>query len=117
MRAGFVALALAYLMSQFFRAFLAVLAPMLSADIGTRAEDLAFASGIWFAAFAGLQLPVGHALDSLGPRRTAGGLFLLAGAGSAVFALANGPVAVAVAMADSIRAGLALVDELAGSGG
>ena len=99
MRAGFVALALAYLMSQFFRAFLAVLAPLLSADIGASAEDLAFASGIWFAVFAGLQLPVGHALDTLGPRRTAGGLFLLAGVGSGVFALAQGPVAVAVAMA------------------
>lgn len=99
MRAGFVALTVAYALSQFYRAFLAVLAPLLEADIGATAEDLAFASGLWFAAFAALQLPVGHALDSLGPRRTAGGLLLAAVLGAAVFALAEGPVAVAVAMA------------------
>lgn len=99
MRAGFAALTLAYLMSQFFRAFLAVLAPVLSAEIGATAEHLAFASGIWFAAFAGLQIPVGHALDTIGPRRTAGGLFLLAAAGSAVFAMAEGPGAITLAMA------------------
>lgn len=99
MRAGFVALALAYALSQFYRAFLAVLAPLLAADIGASAEDLAFASGIWFVAFAAMQIPVGHALDTIGPRRTAGGLFLAAAAGAAVFALAQGPAAVNAAMA------------------
>ncbi|HRW16711.1 MAG: MFS transporter [Amaricoccus sp.] len=98
MRTGFAALTVAYVLSQFYRAFLAVLAPVLDADIGASAEDLAFASGIWLAAFAGLQLPIGYALDHLGPRRTAGGL-VLAAVGAAIFALAQGPVAVTVAMA------------------
>ena len=98
MRAGFVALAVAYALSQFYRAFLAVLAPLLTAEIGTTAEDLAFASGLWFAAFAALQIPVGHALDTIGPRRTAGGLFVAAAAGAAVFAMAEGPLAVNLAM-------------------
>lgn len=95
MRAGLVALTVAYVLSQFYRAFLAVLAPVLEADVGATAEHLAFASGIWLATFAGLQLPVGYAL---GPRRTAGGL-LVAALGAAVFALAQGPEAVTVAMA------------------
>jgi predicted MFS family arabinose efflux permease len=99
MRAGFLALVVGYALSQFYRAFLAVLAPLLEADIGADAEDLAFASGAWFAAFAAMQLPVGHALDRIGPRRTAGGLLLAAVAGAAVFALAQRPETVTVAMA------------------
>jgi len=98
MRAGFAALTFAYVLSQFNRAFLAVLAPVLETEIGATAEHLAFASGVWLATFAGLQLPVGYALDHLGPRRTAAGL-LLASLGAAVFALAQGPAAVTVAMA------------------
>jgi MFS family permease len=99
MRAGFAALILAYVFSQFYRAFLAVLAPVLATDIGATAADLAFASGVWFAAFAAMQIPVGHALDSLGPRRTCGWLFALAALGATVFATAAGPAAVTLAMA------------------
>ena len=98
MRAGFIALTVAYVLSQFFRAFLAVLAPVLQTEIGADANDLAFATGVWLAAFAALQLPVGYALDYLGPRRTSSGL-ILAAIGAAVFALARGPVTVTVAMA------------------
>jgi MFS family permease len=71
MKTGIFFLVLGYVLSQFYRAFLAVLAPMLSADIGVRADELALASGLWFLAFAAMQLPVGWALDRLGPRRTA----------------------------------------------
>lgn len=98
MRAGFVALTVAYVFSQFYRAFLAVLAPLLGADLGATPEDLAFASGIWFATFAAMQLPVGHALDTVGPRRTCGLLLTVAALGAAWFATAQGPGAVAVAM-------------------
>ncbi len=99
MRAGFAALLVAYVFSQFYRAFLAVLAPALAADIGATPGDLAFASGVWFAAFAAMQLPVGHALDTLGPRRTCGWLLVLAALGAAVFAGASGPAGVTLAMA------------------
>lgn len=98
MRAGLVVLTLGYALSQFYRAFLAVLAPMLQAELGATAEDLAFASGMWFATFAIAQLPVGHALDTVGPRRTAGVLMLSAALGAAIFAGASGPRALAVAM-------------------
>ncbi len=69
MRAGIAFLVVAYTLSQFYRAFLAVLSPVLEAEIGATTGDLARASGLWFAAFALMQLPVGWALDRLGPRR------------------------------------------------
>ncbi len=100
MRAGFVVLLLAYMLSQFSRAFLAVLAPVLGAELGATAADLALASGLWFAAFAAMQLPVGVALDRIGPRRTAAALLAFGGGGgAALFATAQTPAAVVAAMA------------------
>jgi len=100
MRFGLLMLCLAYVLSQFFRAFLAVLGGVLERDIGTTPEDLAFASGIWFLTFAVMQLPIGWALDRIGPRRTAATLLLLGGGGgAALFALATGPGHVTLAMA------------------
>ena len=99
MRAGIAFLIAAYMLSQFYRAFLAVLAPALASDIGATTGDLARASGLWFAAFALMQLPVGWALDHLGPRRTAATLFLLGGAGGAtLFATAQSPAMLSAAM-------------------
>ena len=71
MRLGLVLLCAGYVLSQFYRAFLAVLSQVLEADIGAGPEDLAFASGLWFLTFAAMQIPVGEALDRIGPRRTA----------------------------------------------
>lgn len=100
MRAGIAALVAAYVLSQFYRAFLAVLAPVLGVEIGAGADDLAAASGVWFLAFALAQIPVGWALDRIGPRLTSSVLLGLGGAGgAAVFAMAQGPGAVTVAMA------------------
>ena len=59
MRAGLVLLCLAYVLSQFFRAFLAVLGAPLAADLGAGPDDLALASGLWFAVFALMQPLVG----------------------------------------------------------
>ena len=99
MRAGIIFLVIAYTLSQFYRAFLAVLSPVLEAEIGATTADLARASGLWFAGFALMQLPVGWALDTIGPRRTAATLFLIGGAGGAtIFALAQGPGAITAAM-------------------
>lgn len=100
MNTGLFLLALAYVLSQFFRAFLAVLAKILEQDIGATPDDLAFASGLWFIAFAAAQIPIGAALDSIGPRRTAAGLLLIGGGGgAAVFALATSPLHISIAMA------------------
>jgi len=98
--AGIAALALAYVFSQFYRSFLAVLTPALTTDLGMDPGDLALASGIWFVAFALMQFAVGIGLDRHGPRRTGGWIFGAAGAGGAfLFAAATSPTGVVVAMA------------------
>ena len=51
MRIGIAALILAYVLSQFYRAFLAVLSPILTRDLGVTAAELASASGWWCWAF------------------------------------------------------------------
>ena len=99
MRAGIATLILGYVLSQFYRAFLAVLAPVLETDLGASKADLAYASGAWFLAFAAMQLPVGEALDRIGPRRTAAAALLVGAAGAALFAMAQGPGTLTVAMA------------------
>lgn len=90
--AGLVSLVLAYMLSQFYRAFLAVMSPVLQSELGASPGDLALSSGLWFVAFALMQLPVGAALDRIGPRRTVAWLMAVGGAGGAViFALADAP--------------------------
>lgn len=100
MRAGLVLLCAAYVLSQFYRSFLAVLTGVLQRDVGAGPEDLANASGLWFLAFAVMQVPVGAALDRVGPRRTAGVLLLIGGAGgAALFGMATQPAHILMAMA------------------
>ncbi|MAM24942.1 MAG: MFS transporter [Rhodobacteraceae bacterium] len=100
MSPGILLLGLAYVLSQFFRAFLAVLTPALGRDIGATPDDLAFASGLWFLTFAAMQIPVGWALDTIGPRKTAAALLLVGGGGgAAVFALATSAAHINIAMA------------------
>lgn len=99
MRIGLVCLVLAYVLSQFYRAFLAVLTPALEADISATSADLAYASGLWFLVFAAMQIPVGEALDRIGPRITAVVLFAVGGAGGAlVFSMAQTPAHITYAM-------------------
>ena len=100
MRLGIAVLIAAYVLSQFYRAFLAVLAPALEREIGAGPEALSLASGLWFAAFAAMQIPVGWALDRIGPRRTAAWLLALGGGGgAALFAAATSPWQISAAMA------------------
>lgn len=99
MKSGIFSLVVAYVLSQFYRAFLAVMTPVLSTDLGATAEDLSRASGLWFLVFACMQLPVGWALDHIGPRRLTALLLALGGGGGAmIFALANTPGDIQLAM-------------------
>ena len=98
--AGIAALAIGYVLSQFYRSFMAVLTPALTTEIGMSKAELSAASGAWFIAFALAQFAVGVSLDRFGPRRTAS-LMLAAGAGlgAFLFALATSPWMIIAAMA------------------
>jgi MFS family permease len=79
-----------YILSQFFRAFLAVVAGDLRRDLALGPADLGSLSAAWFAAFALAQIPLGVALDRVGPRVTLSAVMLLAVLGAAWLALARG---------------------------
>jgi predicted MFS family arabinose efflux permease len=100
LNAGLIAMTLGYTLSQFYRAFLAVLSSTLQAELGASPGDLALSSGMWFLGFALMQMPVGWALDHVGPRRTSAALLALGGGGgAAIFALATEVWHLHVAMA------------------
>ena len=99
MRIGIAALVLAYVLSQFYRAFLAVMTPVLTEDLHVTAAELASASGWWFLAFAAMQVPIGGWLDRVGPRLTAGVLMAVGAAGAVLFAQATGAMQIKLAMA------------------
>ncbi len=98
MNNAFLVLLLGYVLSQFYRAFLAVIAADLSRDLVLGPAALGNLSAIWFATFALAQFPVGIALDRIGPRRTMAGLFLVAVAGAVLFSLATSFTTAAFAM-------------------
>jgi sugar phosphate permease len=85
----FLIFLLAYTLSQFYRAFLAVIAPELARDLSLTASDLGTMSALWFGSFALAQFPVGWALDRYGPRRTVPLMMLAAVVGSLLFSTAR----------------------------
>lgn len=97
---GFLWMVLAYSLSQFYRASLAVFAPALSADIGLGADQVSTALGFWFLTFAAMQIPVGWLLDHRSPRKTASSLLVLGGGGGAlVFAFSQSALGIYLGMA------------------
>ena len=94
-----VTLFAAYMLSQFYRSFLAIVAPNLTQELGLGPAELGALSGVWFGTFAFAQFPIGWALDSFGPRRTLAGAMLAAVAGAFLFAAAEGFVTMLVSMA------------------
>jgi predicted MFS family arabinose efflux permease len=96
---SFVVLLLAYTLSQFFRAFLAVISGDLTRDLGLDQGQLGSLQAAWLIAFALSQFPVGYALDRIGPRRTLAGFLLVAVAGTVIFGLSRSYVAALTALA------------------
>ena len=96
---AFLALLFAYVLSQFYRAFLAVVASDLSRDLGLGPAELGMISAVWFVTFAFAQFPVGWALDRFGPRRTIAGFMTAAVAGAGLLSLATGYAGALAAMA------------------
>ena len=85
----FLVLLTGYVLSQFYRSFLAVIAPELAAELHLSATDLGNISAAWFAGFALVQFAVGAALDRIGPKRTVSVLMLAGVAGALLFSRAQ----------------------------
>jgi sugar phosphate permease len=95
---AFLLFLLSYTLSQFYRSFLAVIAPGLAAELSLGPDDLANMSAMFFGVFALAQFPLGVALDRIGPRRTTPALMLAAVAGALLFAHARTGLECIVAM-------------------
>jgi nitrate/nitrite transporter NarK len=57
-----------YIVSQFIRNSIGVIAPNLAGEMGLSPLDLGFLSSIYFFVFAATQIPLGVALDRFGPK-------------------------------------------------
>jgi MFS family permease len=80
-----------YIVSQFLRNSIGVIAPNLAEELGLSPAELGLLSSAYFLAFAAIQIPLGMALDRFGPR-----ICLMVGAaitvcGIIVFATAANP--------------------------
>lgn len=85
----FLPFALGYFLSYLFRSINAVVGPRLVEEFDLPAESLGFLTSAYFLTFALAQLPLGIALDRLGPRRTEAFLLLFAAGGAFLFARAG----------------------------
>jgi MFS family permease len=94
----FVTFLAAYMLSQFYRSFLAVIAPELARELALSPQDLGNLQAFWILGFVATQFPVGWALDVIGPRRTVALQMLAAVAGALLFATAGSVAALNTAM-------------------
>jgi len=85
----FAIASLLFLLSQFYRASIAVITPQLIADTGLNTRELSLISAAFFYAFALAQIPISIYLDRFGARRTMTFLSIIAAAGALVFAWAD----------------------------
>ena len=82
--------------SQFYRSSIAVISPDLVKELSLDTKDLGLISAAFFYAFAGMQIPVGFYLDSVGPRVLMTVLSLVAVVGATMFAFGESVVALIV---------------------
>ncbi len=83
----FFVLAGMFFFSYLYRTAPAVIAPYLSQEFSLGAERLGLLSSIFFYVFAAAQIPIGPALDSIGPRIVVTFLGMIGACGSLLFAL------------------------------
>lgn len=85
----FLVFLLGYTLSQFYRSFVAVIAPELAQELAMTPAELANVSAAWFLVFALAQFPLGVALDRIGPRRTVPALMAVAAIGALALSTAT----------------------------
>ncbi len=91
--------AFGYFMAILFRSVNALIAPNLVTDIGLDAAMLGLLTSALLFAHAGLQLPLGMALDRFGPRRVQSVLLCSAAVGSLLFSIGQDVYTLALARA------------------
>lgn len=82
-------LGLLYVVSQFLRNSVGVIAPNLAAEMGLSPIEIGLLSSIYFFCFAATQLPLGVALDRFGPRQCMLVSIALTVVGSLAFGMAH----------------------------
>src|ERR1044072_1075705 len=90
-------LAAIYLVSQFLRNSVGVIAPDLAREIGLGAAEIGLLSSAFFFSFAAAQIPLGIALDRYGPKRCMLLCAAVALLGTVLFALATTPTGLVTA--------------------
>jgi len=91
------ALAAIYLVSQFLRNSVGVIAPDLAREIGLNAAEIGLLSSAFFFSFAAAQIPLGIALDRYGPKRCMLVCAAIPFVGKLVFAMATTPAGLVLA--------------------
>lgn len=87
--AGVATLCALYMMSQFLRNSVGVIAPDLAKEITLSAAEIGLLSSVYFLMFGLTQIPLGIALDRFGPKPCLLASVLVAVAGCALFASAQ----------------------------
>lgn len=107
---------LLFVLSQFYRASVAIISTDLITDVGLDTKGLSLVSAAFFYAFAIMQIPIGLYLDSIGPRITMTFLTLVALIGALTFAwgeslamLVTGRILLGVGMACNFMGPLKLI--------
>jgi sugar phosphate permease len=85
----FAILSSMFVLSMFYRVSNAVIARELVRDLGLSAEGLGLLGGAFFYSFALLQVPMGAAIDRIGPRIIVAVLPLVTALGAFLFALSE----------------------------
>lgn len=105
-----------FMLSQFYRSSVAVIAPDLIQDLNLDAWELSTVSASFFYAFALMQIPVGIFLDSIGPRITMSVLTLVSVIGALIFSMGDsyysltlGRMLLGIGMACNFMGGLKLI--------
>ena len=88
-----------YIVSQFLRNSVGVIAPDIAAEVGLSPLQIGSLSSVYFLAFAATQLPLGVALDRFGPKRCMLVSVALTVAGAAAFALSYSATGLVVSRA------------------
>ena len=86
-----------YMVSQFLRNSIGVIAPDLAKEVGLSAGEIGLLSSAFFFAFAAVQLPLGMAIDRFGPKTCLLVCAAITIIGCGLFATATSPTGLIVA--------------------